>query len=180
MLGGGGFAFPKHVIAHRSPAHIDVVEIDPAIVRIAYQHFFVRRLEQEYPETKSRMRVFQTDALTHLQNCQTTGKRYDAILNDCYARHQLDTALATPEALDIVAGCLSPDGVYMINAISALEGSESEPLMTLVSALTTAFAYVGILPCRRAEPNQIDNVVVIGSQNNPHISDAITIFEELG
>ena len=180
MLGGGGFAFPKHVIAHRSPAHIDVVEIDPAIVRIAYQHFFVRRLEQEYPETKSRMRVFQTDALTHLQNCHNAGRRYDAILNDCYARQQLDTSLATPKALEIVADCLSPEGLYMINVVSALEGSESEPLMILVNALTTVFAYVGILPCGRTEPNQIDNVVVIGSQNNPHISDAITIFEELG
>ncbi len=178
MLGGGGFAFPKHVIAHRAPAHIDVVEIDPAIIRIAYQYFFVRRLEQEYPDTKSRMKVFQTDALAHLQNCQSLGKHYDAILNDCYAHRQLDTALATPEALDIVANCLSADGLYMINAISALEGSESEPLMTLVSELTTTFAYVGILPCGRTEPSQIDNVVVIGSQRNPQISDAITVFEE--
>ncbi len=48
MLGGGGYAYPKHLIATRPEARIDVVEIDPAITSIARRHFFLGELIEEY------------------------------------------------------------------------------------------------------------------------------------
>lgn len=48
MLGGGGYAYPKHLIATHPDTRIDVVEIDPAITRIAREHFFLDKLIEEH------------------------------------------------------------------------------------------------------------------------------------
>ncbi len=44
MLGGGGCAYPKHFVTSQPHGAIDVVEIDPAVIRIARKHFFVDEL----------------------------------------------------------------------------------------------------------------------------------------
>lgn len=35
MLGGGGYAFPKYLVAHDPDVRVDVVEVDPAVSRLA-------------------------------------------------------------------------------------------------------------------------------------------------
>ena len=41
MLGGGAFAYPRHVLARRGDVELDVVEADPAIVALARERFFL-------------------------------------------------------------------------------------------------------------------------------------------
>ena len=96
MLGGGGFAFPKHVVAHRSPTIIDVVEIDPAIIRIANEHFFLDKLEETYHATEQgRLAIHCGDALAYLEECKRAHTRYGAILNDCFAGVEANDELAS-------------------------------------------------------------------------------------
>ena len=49
MVGGGGYAYPKHIIAMRPEVHMDVVEIDPAITRIALTDFYLAEYLSDYP-----------------------------------------------------------------------------------------------------------------------------------
>lgn len=49
MVGGGGYAYPKHIIATRPEVHMDVVEIDPAITRIALADFYLAEYLSDYP-----------------------------------------------------------------------------------------------------------------------------------
>lgn len=49
MVGGGGYAYPKHIIATRPEVHMDVVEIDPAITRIALTDFYLAEYLSDYP-----------------------------------------------------------------------------------------------------------------------------------
>ena len=49
MVGGGGYAYPKHIIATRPEVHMDVVEIDPAITRIALTDFYLAEYLFDYP-----------------------------------------------------------------------------------------------------------------------------------
>ncbi len=178
MLGGGGFAYPKHVIAHRPNARIDVVEIDPAITRIAYEHFFLDRLMQEWhTEATGRLKIYETDALTYLQSCIGKGKRYDAILNDCFALDVADTSLFEADALRIVDSCLVPGGLYMVNIISALQGELAEPFFQLVDGLVRVFSHVYAIPCYREPNDQRDNIIVVASQQSAQISSAFAIYE---
>ena len=49
MVGGGGYAYPKHIIATRPEVHMDVVEIDPVITRIALTDFYLAEYLSDYP-----------------------------------------------------------------------------------------------------------------------------------
>ena len=49
MVGGGGYAYPKHIIATRPEVHMDVVEIDPAITRIALKDFYLAEYLSDFP-----------------------------------------------------------------------------------------------------------------------------------
>ena len=179
MLGGGGFAFPKHVIAHRGPARIDVVEIDPVIIEIAHDYFFLDRLADEYPHDIERLTTIEGDAVAHLRLCKQRNKRYDVILNDCYALRELDSELMRREGLKLVVDCLTPQGLYATNLISALEGTDAAPLYAFVTELSAHFAYVGAWPTNLSDPDVPDNVVVVAAHQNPGIPETLTLFESL-
>lgn len=179
MLGGGGYAFPKQVIARHGEACIDVVEIDPAITRIAYEHFFVDKLEQVYHATQNgRLRTFNVDAIEHLRTCAQTGTRYDAILNDCFAGEASYSALVTPEAIELVQACLTQNGMYLTNAITALEGDDAKPLTHLVTLLSAEFNHIYALTCDRCDPDEKDNIIVVATNTNPHLKDAIHLYDK--
>lgn len=66
MLGGGGFAYPKHLLTTREGVSLDVVEIDSAVVDAARRWFYVDELEERLADAgrarANRMRVFVADA----------------------------------------------------------------------------------------------------------------------
>ena len=53
MIGGGGFAYPKHLLTAHSGIHLDVAELDLSVVRVARRWFFLDELEARLanPET---------------------------------------------------------------------------------------------------------------------------------
>ncbi|MCI8451568.1 MAG: hypothetical protein HFJ74_03545 [Eggerthellaceae bacterium] len=63
MLGGGAFAYPRHVLARRGDVELDVVEADPAIVALARERFFLADAERAHA---GRLRVIVADALVYL------------------------------------------------------------------------------------------------------------------
>lgn len=176
MLGGGGYAFPKHVVAHYPHARIDVVEVDPTITRIAKEHFFLNRLMSTYETNKNgRLGLVCDDALSYLRTAAKQGIAYDAILNDCFAASNPDASLASPEAIQTIDRCLSKGGLYLTNVISALVGSEAQPLAELTESLSCVFSHVYALPCDRSEPDERDNVVVVASQQPATIQNALPL-----
>lgn len=180
MLGGGGYAFPKYVVAYHPEARIDVVEIDPAITRIACEDFFLDRLIHTYhTDENGRLGLVCDDGLAYLHRCAQGNVRYDAILNDCFAAGTPEAALTTPEALRTVRACLTPTGLYLTNTIAALEGEESWPLVELVNTLSEVFAHVSALPCSRHGEDERDNMVVIASQYDYDIPDVLRLYDAL-
>ena len=63
MLGGGAFAYPRHMLARRRDVELDVVEADPAIVALARERFFLADAERAHA---GRLRVIVADALVYL------------------------------------------------------------------------------------------------------------------
>ncbi len=177
MLGGGGYAYPKHVIAHHLDARIDVVEIDPAITVLARRYFMLDRLEQCFGALSSgRLALVEADALDYVDECVQNGKRYDAILNDCFMTAEGVASLATPAALAAIQKALVSSGIYLINVVTALEGEAAAPLMELVANLSRVFDYVGAIPCYRRPLDEPDNVMVFALQKHPHLDRAITLY----
>lgn len=180
MLGGGGYAYPKHVVAHHPQARIDVVEIDPRMTQIAHDHFFLDLLRSTFrTDETGRLGIIDTDALSHLRDCAARGRRYDAILNDCFAASEPEAALVTTKAAALLHACLNPKGLYVTNVITALEGEDASPLMELVAVLGAEFEHVMALPDERTGPTEENNVMVVASDCQIDVPGAYRLMDRV-
>ena len=171
VLGGGGYAYPKHLIAHHPKVkRVDVVEIDPGIERIARKFFFLDRLEETYgTKTSKRLRLHVDDAGAWLRRQH---RKFDVIINDCFSALEPEAAFMSPEGAWLVADHLSSNGVYLTNVVSALEGEYASPLYATVDALSRFFAHVWVYPCSGDEPSLRDNNVVVATNSNHQFAGA--------
>ncbi len=167
MLGGGGFAWPKHVLATRPSARLDVVEVDPAIIRIAYDHFFLDEAIARFDPARRRLNVICADGREYADAVSRDrgksalgGKRYDAVVNDTFLGDKPIRALATVEALRSTKACLAPGGLYLTNVVSEENGYELRFLRDFVATLLQVFANVHIIPCPDGDFGGEDNYLL--------------------
>jgi spermidine synthase len=109
VVGLGGGAMPKFLAEHYPDLNIDVVEIDPDVVRVAQDYF-------EFEPT-SNMRVFAVDGRIFLREVD---KSYDVILLDAYGSDRIPFHLTTVEFFELVRERLNPNGVVSLNLWEAL------------------------------------------------------------
>lgn len=175
MLGGGACAYPKYAISHHPEASVDVVELDPLALELARRHFFLDRFEERYrAQSDGRLRLHQADALGFLRSAD---HRYGAILNDCFQAEEPLASLSTPEAVDLIRARLRPGGLYLINVVSALEGPGSSPLAELCLLLERRFARTLVLPCGADDPDLPDNNVVVATDAELELEEAVDAGE---
>ncbi len=93
----------------RQGVHVDVVEINPAVVPVAVQHFGLDR-------TKFALTI--DDGRHFLNRCR---KQYDAVVLDAFLGDSSPSHLLTQEAFASVRRVLRPGGVLVINAFAQLD-----------------------------------------------------------
>lgn len=178
MLGGGGFSYPKHLVASYPDVSVDVVEIDPAVVAIAQRWFYLDRLVEEFQtDATGRLGIFVDDARAYLD---TPGRCYDAIVNDCFSARVPVMSLATVEAARSIHARLNPGGLYLTNVISALRGPEAKLLYSVMATLQREFAHVYVLPGSEGLPRLVDNYVVVATDSACSFAHQIDVQPEPG
>ena len=182
MLGGGGFSYPKHLIAHHPDVSVDVVEIDPMVVSIAERWFYLDRLMAEFDlEETGRLGVFMQDARAFLEEVSPdAATRYDAIVNDCFAARIPVMSLATREAAHFIHMRLNPGGMYLTNVISALRGPRAKLLHGVMHTLQQEFAHVHVLPGSEGLPRMVDNYIVVATDGDYTFDHAIRVRPDAG
>ena len=161
-LGGGGYAWPKHVIATRPDSRLDVVELDPAVTAVAERYFFLDRLMAEFDtEETGRLGLVTDDALHYLETY--AGAPYDAIINDLFSGKHPVESLMTEEAARLIRARLVPGGLYLTNVIGALEGEDAAPLHRLAGTLGRAFVHVWVVPVGAWAEDDRDNNLLVAS-----------------
>lgn len=173
MLGGGGFSYPKYLISHDPAIAVDVVELDPTVVAVARNWFYLDRLIAEFDlDETGRLGIYEDDAREFLE---APGKRYDVIVNDCFDARIPVMSLATREAAKLVHERLNPGGLYVANVISALRGSRAKLLHGVMRTLSEEFSHVHVLPGSEALPRLVDNWVVIATDGDYSFAHAIDV-----
>jgi spermidine synthase len=114
FVGGGGFTGPKR-FASEYNATVDVVEIDPEVVRVAKEYF---RLEES-----DQLNVHTGDGRQYLRE---TDHEYDLVVLDAYKKDKVPFHLTTREFMRLASDRLSEDGVLQANLISAPSGPASQ------------------------------------------------------
>ena len=153
-LGGGGMV---RFLNHSLPdTHVEAVEIDPAVVRIAEQYFGVT--------SGSKTTIHTRDAFAFLKEAQGP---YDAIYMDAFLKPRADSGLAevtqrlkTTEFLLDIQSRLKPEGLVAFNLIAA-DSSTPEDIESIQSVFPSVYIF---------DVPGSGNLVVIGSLEATRLS----------
>ena len=111
IIGLGGGTLLRTLEKLLPNADIDVVEIDPAVVRVATQYFGFRPDEHSH--------VFEEDGRAYVRRVLRTDKRYALIMLDAYDNQYIPEHLLTQEFLAQVRALLAPGGFVAANTFSS-------------------------------------------------------------
>jgi spermidine synthase len=112
IIGGGGYTFPRYLEAKYPRAHIDVIEIDPFLTELAYEHLGL--------SPKTRIRSFNQDARWFLMNFPERNV-YDFIFGDAFNDLSIPYHLTTKEFCGLIQAVLKPEGLLIANIIDNFE-----------------------------------------------------------
>ncbi len=162
LLGGAGFSFPKFYIDTFPDKHIDVVEFNPGMLTLAMKYFYLDELYELHDlYNTNRLEVFITDANDYIR---TTDRTYDLIINDAYVSNRMDDELLKDKQVREIKKCLRPDGIYMINLITAVHGPGSMPGLLEYEILKNHFKNTDMFQCKsEAGPLERQNMILIGT-----------------
>ena len=176
MIGGGGYAWPKHVLATRDDVSLDVVEIDASVTEAARRWFFLDEAMAAHP---GRCRLITGDGRAALEaGAVSAGEPYDAIVLDAFEGAEPVRALATVEAARAVRANLVPDGLALANVVSAEAGADIEFLRDIVASFAEVFDHVHVIPCEDDPFAVEDNYLLVATDANWPAPDAIPFDEE--
>jgi len=155
VVGGGGFSYPRYLVAHDDDVRVDAVEIDPAVIKIAREHFFLDRAEAG---AAGRLNVVCGDGWTHLREHHG---EYDVVVNDAFSGSRPLGPLSTEEGARVVHENLRDGGLYLANLRCPLEGRRSRALDATLVTFAREFAHVWLIPEWPDQPRTLANNALV-------------------
>lgn len=166
MIGGGGYSWPKHVLATRPEVKLDVVEFDPAFTRASRKHLFLDEA-LAMPGCTDRLRIHHDDGLGFLSSSDA---RYAAIVNDAFVGESPDQSLMSEAGLAEIRSHLADGGGYFVNLV-ANQGTEAwEEALHCVGR---AFVHTYVIEARDEELSDVDNFLVVGIDVEQPFTDVL-------
>ena len=141
VMGGGGFSLPKYLTTHMKDATVDAIEIDPKIVSLAREHFF---LDEAQAAASSELRVIEDDAWKVLQNAKASS--INVLVNEVFAGRKSLGPLGTAAGAQVVKEKLADGGVYLADVRCPLEGRRAALLSQVANVFAQEFAHVAYVP----------------------------------
>lgn len=131
ILGHGGGSLAKWLAVRWPELELDVVEFDPVVVRMAEEYFAYQAPPQHHVHVRD-ARVF----------LNRTGRSYDLIWVDAFARHMIPFHLTTAEFFAELRAHLAPNGVLAVNLASSGEGGDLLRANAVVQTMRQSFPAV--------------------------------------
>lgn len=111
VIGLGGGTLPEALERLLPQADIDVVEIDPAVLRVAQRYFGFR------PDAHVHVSI--EDGRAYVRRLDRGSKRYQLIMLDAYDSQYIPEHMLTREFLQEVRALLGPGGIVAANTFSS-------------------------------------------------------------
>jgi spermidine synthase len=111
VIGLGGGSLPRALARLLPQAQIDLVEIDPAVVRVAADYFSFHADE--------RLHIFTEDGRSFVRRTARGPRRYDLIMLDAYDHQYIPEHLLTEQFLREVRSLMRPGAVLAANTFSS-------------------------------------------------------------
>jgi spermidine synthase len=157
FIGLGGGSAPKRFWRDFPRLQLQVVELDPDVVDVAYRWFALPR--------NPRLQVDTEDGRRWLARHD---ERWDAIVIDAFYADSIPFHLATVEFLELSRSRLSPGGVSVTNMIGAVQGDTSRLLRSMTRTYRSVFSTVELHPVfleGDRDPASLRNVILIATDS---------------
>ena len=135
LVGLGGGSAAKRLWRDFPGLRLQAVELDPAVVDVAYRWFALPRSD--------RLRVAVEDGRRYLTRER---QRWGVIGIDAFYADSVPFHLTTREFLEVVRERLAPGGVVAVNIIGALRGQDSQLFRSMVRTYRSVFPTVVVHP----------------------------------
>ncbi len=155
FLGMGAGIMPRFINRHFPDAEIDIVELDPAIPKIAKKYFGYKPNKQTT--------IITADARVYINQCK---KRYDIIIVDVYTAKAVPFAVTTQEFFSKLKKCLNPNGIAGVNLANL---GNDKFMVSELFTISQVFKNILIYAC----PGD-SNFIPIFSPNTPITAKKIT------
>jgi spermidine synthase len=146
-LGGGNTARNYAAMGWQ----VNAVEIDPAVIDLAYKYFGLKEEEAEVYAGDGREFLYRTD------------KKYELIILDAYGTSTIPFHLVSQEVFNLAKSKMSSNGIIAINVQSI--GWKSEIVNTIGATLASVFRNVLVLPIVEP-PNKFGNLIIVASDSD--------------
>ncbi|RXK50355.1 spermidine synthase [Halorientalis pallida] len=158
FIGGGGFTGPKRFVDDYDVT-VDVVEIDPEVIRVAESYFGV--------EERPRLNIYNAEGREFLR---TTDRTYDLIVLDAYKKDKVPFQLTTREFMQLTADRLDEDGILLANLISAPTGPASQFYRAEYRTMDQVYPQVYSFPTSGG--SVVQNIEVVATKSDERVSQA--------
>lgn len=156
-IGAGSFGIPIRLSQAYPNARVDVAEIDPQVIRVGFEFFDLGQYPNVHPVA--------TDGRVFLKE---TSERYDVIYIDAYhGLRYIPPHLTTAEFFKLCHKHLAPNGIVMMNIISAVSGPNAELFRDFGATVRSVFPSVYFIALQPAQPQSIQNVVFVCFNSSP-------------
>ncbi len=159
FVGGGGFSGPKKFLRDYPMALVDVVEIDPDVIRTAYNYFELR----DHP----RLTIYNQDGRAYLSQ---TEKTYDLIVLDAYTKTYVPFHLLTLEFFELLHEKLGKGGVVVSNLISSLVGDTSDLFWAEYKTVAKVFPTLYVFETGKLGSGWVQNIILVASKDAQALS----------
>jgi predicted membrane-bound spermidine synthase len=153
VIGGGGYVVPRWVENRLPSVRVEVVEIDPAVTRIALTRFGIR------PDT--RILSHTLDARQFVAERAPPGA-YDVIIQDAVNDLSVPAHLMTREYNERIRALLAPGGVYLLSVLDELPRGLF--LRAAILTVRKTFHSVQVIPEGAWDAARSGGFVLVGSE----------------
>ena len=153
FLGAGAFGMPESLLKSYPEAEVDVVEIDPQIVKVGSRFFRIN----DFPN----LHIIINDARRYLL---LTNKKYDFIFSDVFnGLRYVPAHLLSKQFFLIIKKRLEDKGVFMMNLIGALHGKDSLIFSSTLKTINSVFGKSYVFLVNPGELESIQNIIIVAT-----------------
>ncbi len=159
VIGGAGYTLPKVFLGEPQASRVDVVEIEPSLLDLAYKYFAL-------PQDK-RLTNYVEDGRRFLVR---NDKKYDVIFGDAFlSLYSIPAHMTTQEFFQLAKQRLNEDGVFMGNFIGNLGPAKDSFILSEIRTFQSVFPNSYIFAVKSPDFSNTQNIIFVGYNSEKKI-----------